>query len=104
MTKKIDGFIGAGDGVFAESFCCEFEVDGADVRAILLDVELPDDTEESRKYVPERTCKVESSHGYTDAFARTLYVHELSCHTIDEWPDREPPSFCPYCGAKVMDE
>lgn len=56
------------------------------------------------KYVPEMTCSVESSHGYTDMLIHNRYVHELSCHTLDEWPDPKPPSFCPYCGAKVVSE
>lgn len=99
--EKVEGFIDVGDGLFSENFYCEFETDGIDLNAILFDVELQDGMVESRRYVPERTCKVESSHGYTDAFVQTRYVLELSCHTLDEWPDREPPHFCPICGAKV---
>ena len=49
----------------------------------------------------QRTCTVESSHGYTDALVSTRFVHELSCHTLDEWPNREPPSYCPYCGRRI---
>ena len=59
---------------------------------------------EVRYYVPERTCTVESSHGYTDALVSTRYVHELSCHTLDDWPDREPPSYCPICGRRIEEE
>lgn len=50
----------------------------------------------------ERTCHVESMHGYTDHFASTRYSVELSCHTLEDWPDREPPEYCPWCGAKVV--
>lgn len=52
----------------------------------------------------ERTCHVESMHGYTDPFASTRYSVGLSCHTLEDWPDREPPEFCPWCGAKVVEE
>ena len=50
------------------------------------------------------TCRVESMHGYTDTFASTRYSVELSCHTLEDWPDREPPDFCPWCGARVVGE
>lgn len=50
------------------------------------------------------TCHVESMHGYTDPFASTRYSVELSCHTLEDWPDREPPEYCPWCGARVMEE
>lgn len=47
-------------------------------------------------------CSIESMHGYTDAFAQTRYSVQLSCHTIDDWGDSEPPDYCPYCGKKVV--
>lgn len=52
----------------------------------------------------EQTCTVESMHGFTDAHVSTRYFVELSCHTIDDWGDSEPPKFCPYCGRKVIDQ
>lgn len=52
----------------------------------------------------EQTCTVESMHGFTDAHVSTRYFVELSCHTIDDWGDSEPPKFCPYCGRKVVSE
>lgn len=52
----------------------------------------------------EQTCTVESMHGFTDAYVSTRYFVELSCHTIDDWGDSEPPQYCPYCGRKVVDE
>ena len=48
------------------------------------------------------TCEVESMHGYTDPYTTTRYVVELSCHTLDDWPESEPPAYCPWCGAKVV--
>ena len=50
------------------------------------------------------TCRVESMHGYTDPYTTTRYVVELSCHTLDDWPESEPPAYCPWCGAKVVSE
>lgn len=50
------------------------------------------------------TCELEGMHGYTDPFVRTRYAVELSCHTIDEWGEREPPEYCPYCGRRVVSE
>lgn len=49
-------------------------------------------------------CRVESMHGFTDPFVGTGHCVELSCHTIDDWRDSEPPAFCPYCGRKVVEE
>ena len=43
-------------------------------------------------------------HGYTDPYTTTRYVVELSCHTLDDWPESEPPAYCPWCGAKVVGE
>ena len=48
-----------------------------------------------------RTCRMESMHGYTDPYVSTRYTVELSCHTLEDWPDSEPPSYCPWCGRKV---
>lgn len=50
------------------------------------------------------TCRVESMHGYTDHFASTRYSVELSCHTLEDWPDCDPPEYCPWCGARVVEE
>ena len=49
------------------------------------------------------TCKVESMHGYTDARTHTSWCVELSCHTLDAWEDSIPPSYCPICGARVVE-
>ena len=49
------------------------------------------------------TCRVESMHGYTDPFVSTRYSVELSCHTLEDWPDSEPPDYCPWRGAKVVE-
>ena len=50
------------------------------------------------------TCRLESMHGYTDPYVTTRYVVELSCHTLDDWPESEPPAYCPWCGAKVVED
>lgn len=57
-----------------------------------------------RVFAREQTCRVESMHGYTDPFASTRYSVELSCHTLEDWPDSEPPEYCPWCGARVVEE
>jgi predicted nucleotidyltransferase len=49
-------------------------------------------------------CTLESMHGYCDPYVRTAYVVELSCHTLDAWDDPVPPSYCPYCGKRVVKE
>jgi hypothetical protein len=49
-------------------------------------------------------CTLESAHGYCDPYVRTAYVVELSCHTLDAWDDPVPPSYCPYCGKRVVKE
>ena len=49
------------------------------------------------------TCHVELSHSYETAEGAKWFF-ELSCHTLNEWPEQEPPSFCPHCGAKVVSE
>lgn len=67
-------------------------------------IELGDGTGYVRLDVKTGTCTVESIHGFTDAHVNTRYFVELSCHTIDDWSDSEPPKFCPYCGRKVIDQ
>lgn len=49
-------------------------------------------------------CTLESTHGYCDPYVRTAYQIELSCHTLDAWDDPVPPSYCPYCGKRVVKE
>ena len=49
-------------------------------------------------------CTLESAHGYCDPYVRTAYQIELSCHTLDAWDDPVPPSYCPYCGKRVVEE
>jgi hypothetical protein len=49
------------------------------------------------------TCKLESAHAYWDPYVRTAYQIELSCHTLDAWDDPVPPSYCPYCGKRVVE-
>lgn len=61
-------------------------------------------SDERKRYVPEETCKLESSHGWTDAYVSHRWTVELDCHTIDDWGERELPDYCPYCGRKVVDE
>ncbi len=49
----------------------------------------------------ERTCRVDSSISY-DCMYLAEYEHELTCgHTVTTL-DREPPSWCPECGARVV--
>lgn len=59
-------------------------------------------TKEVRKYVPESTCTVETTHWYDDPLPKRSHYIELSCHTLDSWNEDEPPLFCPYCGKKVV--
>lgn len=52
------------------------------------------------------TCRVVSSMDMTDAYeyAPTSYWHfEMTCGGVFDWTEPEPPSFCPCCGAKVVD-
>lgn len=49
-------------------------------------------------------CTLESAHAYCDPYVRTAYQIELSCHTLDAWDDPVPPSYCPYCGKRVVKE
>ena len=51
-------------------------------------------TEETRRYVPERTCKDKAESG--------PYFWCDSCNQFIIYPS--PPNYCPECGAKVVDE
>lgn len=53
-------------------------------------------------YVPERTCSI--SYEYDGVpFFHPIHVHELTCgHDVRLFED--VPRYCPYCGAKVVDE
>ena len=51
----------------------------------------------------EGECTLESTHAYCDPYVRTAYQIELSCHTLDAWDDPIPPSYCPYCGKRVVE-
>lgn len=57
-------------------------------------------------FVPERTCTVVSTirHDYEGGYAGTCYEHELSCGHKTWWDYDCPPDWCPWCGAKVVDE
>lgn len=59
-----------------------------------------------REYFPERTCTVVSTirHDYEYGYAGTEYEHKLSCGHKTWWGDDYPPDWCPWCGAKVVDE
>ena len=51
----------------------------------------------------ERTCECDSTLYWDMGFGDPYYEHELSCgHTIKAF-DKEPPRYCPECGAKVVD-
>lgn len=52
----------------------------------------------------ERTCNVESSHVEQEMGDYSYLEVELSCGHAFTWDDCTPPDFCPYCGAKVVDE
>ena len=57
------------------------------------------------KFVPERTCTVESS--FLNDFSsdhECWYEFDLSCGHHVQSGDMEPPKFCEECGAKVVDE
>ena len=51
---------------------------------------------------PERTCRI--SYEYDGVpFFHHIHVHELTCgHDVRLYED--VPRYCPYCGAKVVDE
>lgn len=54
------------------------------------------------RYVPEHTCSI--SYEYDGVpFFHHIHVHELTCgHDVRLFED--VPSYCPYCGARVVDE
>ena len=50
----------------------------------------------------ERTCECDSTLYWDMGFGDPYYEHELSCgHTIKAF-DKEPPDYCPNCGARVI--
>ena len=53
---------------------------------------------------PERTCRVKSSREVGGDGCYAYFEYELSCGHEIAWGDQLPPSYCPECGAKVMDE
>lgn len=57
---------------------------------------------ERRRYVPERTCKVEATFLNEYGYAPQLddFTFELSCGHSVTWDER--PDYCPWCGAKVV--
>lgn len=53
----------------------------------------------------ERTCKVESKIFIEGEYVPCpYYEYEMECGGQFRWDEPEPPSFCPDCGAKVVDE
>lgn len=58
--------------------------------------------DESRR--AERTCNVESSHVEQEIGDYSYLEVELSCGHAFTWDDGTPPDYCPYCGARVVDE
>lgn len=76
------------------------EIDGSDLLRINFDG-TPEQAVEA--VLGDRTCRVESMHGYTDPYVSARYSVELSCHTLEDWSDSEPPAYCPWCGAKVVE-
>ena len=62
-------------------------------------------TIERRRYVPERTCRIESS--YLNDFTSNhecWYEFEMQCGYKFTWDEMEPPKFCPNCGGEVVSE
>lgn len=53
------------------------------------------------RYVPERTCRVESSHEEECDQPISWFEHELSCGHSVSWDCELPPVYCPECGARV---
>jgi hypothetical protein len=93
---RYEGFIGINSGPLSESFYCELEGDESDLHAILLDVELPDGTSESRRYVPERTAK-RVRVPYQSHVALGHYECG-DCGTIVGSQDR----YCRHCGSELV--
>ena len=54
------------------------------------------------RYVPERTCRVESSHEEEFDQPFSLFEHELSCGHSVSWDCELPSLHCPDCGARVV--
>jgi len=55
-----------------------------------------------RRYVPERTCRVESSHEVEGDGCYAYFEYELACGHEIAWGDQLPPSYCPECGRRVL--
>lgn len=53
-------------------------------------------------YVPERTCRVESSHEEYGDGCYSYFEYELNCGHGIAWDDQLPPSYCPECGRRVL--
>ena len=53
-------------------------------------------------YVPERTCRVESSHEVEGDGCYSYFEYELTCGHEIAWGDQLPPSYCPECGRRVQ--
>lgn len=58
--------------------------------------------ENPRVYVPERTCRVESSHEVEGDGCYAYFEYELTCGHEIAWGDQLPPSYCPECGRRVL--
>lgn len=53
----------------------------------------------------ERTCRIESS--YLNDFTSNYecwYEFEMQCGYRFTWDEPEPPSYCPSCGARIIDK
>lgn len=55
-------------------------------------------TGEAVEYVPGRTCRIIGTIYYD---GEGVWYHELSCGHEVETLDKEPPSYCSECGARV---
>ena len=58
--------------------------------------------ENPRVYVPERTCRVESSHEVEGDGCYAYFEYELTCGHEIAWGDQLPPSYCPECGRRGL--
>lgn len=55
-------------------------------------------------WVRERTGRLMGSVSWDLHAGDTEYEHELSCcGNAVIWSDNEPPAYCPWCGARVVD-